>query len=251
MLRRTARAFQQVYITKDFLPHTPVASNPLVFFDVTVGEFPLPRITVELFADTVPQLAENFRSLCTGERGMARNVFSSHDFKKPLFYKGVPFHRIIPGFIIQTGDIIYMDGRGNESSYGYLLPDESFEGKAGKNLCGTVAMANNGPHSNGSQFFFNLRDSPHLDGKFVVVGQVVDGWPSVLFLSGRGSRSGLPISPCWISECGQSGGTLSETQEIPNDDRAPFLLPGKEVGEILRPRNFTDRMLGKLEHDLK
>ena len=227
--------------TNRFMPYTPEESNPVVFFDITAGELPLQRVFIELFKDTVPKLTENFRSLCTGERGYARNMEHTDDHRSPLFLKGCPFHRIIPGFIVQGGDIIHLDGRGNESSFGYELPDETFEGKAGKNLAGTVAMANKGPNRNGSQFFFNLTDSPHLDGKNVVIGQVIEGWATIEFLSNRGSRCGTPTTACWIAECGQSGGPAEQLKEIPNDGKTPFQLPGKEVLDILRPRNTVDR----------
>lgn len=228
-----------------FMPHEPNPSNPLVYFDITCGELSLDRVTIELFEDTVPKTVENFRSLCTGERGNARNLNFSDSMKRPLFFKGIPFHRIVPGFIVQGGDILHMDGRGNESAMGYELPDESFEGKAGKNLSGTIAMASKGPNRIGSQFFFNLTDSPHLDNKNLVVGQVVDGWQTIEFLSLRGSRSGTPTTPCWIAACGQSGSVA-----IPNLDRAPFPMPGKEVMDILRPRNGIDRQRAPTEHKL-
>lgn len=121
---------------------------------------------IELFRDVVPKTTENFRSLCTGERGVSSCA---------LYYKGIPFHRIIPNFVLQGGDILTKDGRGNVSVFGFPFPDESFDSKAGIHLPGTVAMAHSGPNQNGSQFFFNLVRNRHLDRKFVVVGQVVDG----------------------------------------------------------------------------
>lgn len=212
-----------------FMPYKPVASNPVVFLDITVEGDALGRVSIELFRDTVPKTSENFRSFCTGERGRSQC---------PLYYKGIPFHRIIPGFVVQGGDVLTKDGRSNVSVFGYPFPDESFAGKAGKHLPGTVAMAHSGPGQNGSQFFFNLDRNEHLDSKFVVVGQVVDGWDIVTEVSKAcGSRSGTPVSRAWISECGQSGGyLLEETQEALRGERAPHAMPGKEVLDLIQPR---------------
>lgn len=212
-----------------FMPYKPVITNPIVFLDLTVEGDALGRVSIELFRDTVPKTSENFRSLCTGERGRS---------ECPLFYKGIPFHRIIPGMVVQGGDILTKDGRSNVSVFGYPFPDESFEGKAGKHLPGTVAMSHSGPGQNGSQFFFNLGRNDHLDRKFVVVGQVVDGWDSIMEISKAcGSRSGTPVSRAWISECGQSGGYLAdEAAEALRGERALHAMPGKEVLDLIQPR---------------
>eukprot|EP00898_Chlorokybus_atmophyticus_P007909 jgi/Chlat1/8119/Chrsp75S00605 len=93
------------------------ATNPRVFFDITVGGQPEGRITFELFRDVVPKTAENFRALCTGERGVGASG-------KPLHYKGSPFHRIIKDFMCQGGDFTKQNGTGGESIYG-----EKFEGE--------------------------------------------------------------------------------------------------------------------------
>ena len=215
--------------TLNFCPHEPVEGNSLVYFDITTERKSLGRVTIELFNDEVPRTAENFRSLCTGERGKGDGF--------PLYYKGIPFHRIVPGFAVIGGDVRFKDGRGTTSIFGYPFPDESFEGKAGKNLCGTLAMSGNGPDSNGSQFFFNVTDSPHLDGRFVVFGQVVTGWDTVLEVAQMGSRCGTPLQKVWIADCGQCGGAKYENVlEIPSDP-ANFEMGGKEVLEMLQPRD--------------
>jgi len=211
------------------MPYTPVATNPIVFFDITVEGDAMGRVSIELFRDTVPMTSENFRSLCTGERGRS---------ECPLFYKGIPFHRIIPGFVLQGGDILSKDGRSNVSVFGYPFPDESFDGKAGNHLVGTVGMAHSGSNRNGSQFFFNLARNEHLNRKYVVVGQVVDGWEIVnAVTSSSGSRCGTPVSRAWISDCGQSGGYLmKETHEALAGERAIHRIPGKEVLDLIQPR---------------
>lgn len=219
-----------------FMPHTPVETNPVVFFDITCGEIALPRVSIELFADVVPTAAENFRSLCTGERGLTKWVQRPAGGKCSLFFKGIPFHRIIPGYVVQGGDILHRDGRGNESIFGYPFPPENFNGKAGRNVAGTVAMAFTSPDELGSQFFFNIaKESSHLDGKYLVVGQVIDGWSSVEFIGLRGSRSGIPTTPTWISECGQSGGLFAEELQALDTGRT-LPMPGKEVLDFLHPR---------------
>lgn len=92
---------------------------------------------------------------------------------KPLHYKGATFHRVIKDFMIQGGDFTNGDGTGGESIYGEKFPDENFTIKHTKG--GLLSMANAGPGTNGSQFFITSRDTPHLDSKHVVFGEVVEG----------------------------------------------------------------------------
>jgi len=173
---------------------TAVAANPKVALDISIGGKPVGTLTLELFADTVPKTAENFRALCTGEKGMGKSG-------KPLSYAGTPFHRIIPGFMIQGGDFTRGNGTGGESIYGETFPDENFELK--HTGPGILSMANAGPNTNGSQFFLTVAETPWLDGKHVVFGKVVDGMDVLKKMEAEGSRSGKTTSPVVLESCRQ------------------------------------------------
>ncbi|EIE85362.1 hypothetical protein G6F46_006800 [Rhizopus delemar] len=167
---------------------------PKVFFDIAVNGQHSGRMTFKLFSDTVPKTAENFRALCTGEKGKGISG-------KPLHYKNSYFHRIIPGFMAQGGDFTMGDGRGGESIYGRTFKDENFTLKhKGKGL---LSMANAGPNTNGSQFFITFVDTPWLDGNHTVFGQIVDGSKVLDLLEQHGSRSGMPSAKIEITDCGE------------------------------------------------
>ncbi|WPL10738.1 Peptidyl-prolyl cis-trans isomerase A [Thiorhodovibrio litoralis] len=163
------------------------APNPKVAMDVSIGGEPAGTIEFELFADTVPKTAENFRALCTGEKG------------DDLSYAGSPFHRIIPGFMIQGGDFTRGNGSGGKSIYGRKFDDENFKLKHSKP--GLLSMANSGPNSNGSQFFITVAPTPWLDGKHVVFGEVTDGMDVVDKMEATGSRSGRTSAPVVLESC--------------------------------------------------
>ncbi|ORC89301.1 putative cyclophilin [Trypanosoma theileri] len=171
--------------------------NPKVFFDISIDNKPSGRIVMELYADTVPKTAENFRALCTGEKGRGKSG-------KPLHYKGCVFHRVIPGFMLQGGDITRGNGTGGESIYGTKFRDESFAGKAGKHTgIGCLSMANAGPNTNGSQFFICTAKTPWLDGKHVVFGRVTEGLDVVKKVERLGSESGKTRARIIIADCGE------------------------------------------------
>lgn len=169
-----------------------LADNPKVALDVTIGGEPAGTITIELFADVVPKTAENFRALCTGEKGMGKSG-------KPLSYAGSPFHRIIPGFMIQGGDFTRGNGTGGESIYGEKFADENFQLKHTE--AGILSMANAGPNTNGSQFFITVDATPWLDGKHVVFGKVVEGMDVVEAMEAQGSRSGGTKTEVVLAGC--------------------------------------------------
>lgn len=168
--------------------------NPIVFFDITIGDEPAGRIVMELRADVAPDTAENFRALCTGEKGIGKAG-------KPLHYKGCSFHRVIPQFMCQGGDFTRGNGTGGESIYGLKFKDENFQLK--HETPGLLSMANAGPNTNGSQFFLTTVETPWLDGKHVVFGKVTEGMDVVKAMEAVGSRSGQTRQPVVIADCGQ------------------------------------------------
>ncbi|CAJ1451686.1 unnamed protein product [Effrenium voratum] len=180
------------------LPISEAASeeNPKVFFSVQIGEDEPERIEMELFAKSYPKTAENFRCLCTGEKGKGKSG-------KPLAFKGSIFHRIIPGFMCQGGDFTKANGTGGESIYGEKFEDEWDSGFITHNKAGLLSMANAGKDTNGSQFFVTLAACPHLDGKHVVFGHVISGMDVVTKMGATGTGGGTPKQKVTIVDCGE------------------------------------------------
>ncbi|KAG0286348.1 hypothetical protein BGZ96_009525 [Linnemannia gamsii] len=188
--------------------------NPRVFLDIDIDGHRIGRhvnycrtngaiqgctlVIIELFKDEVPQTAENFRALCTGEKGVSKIS------GVPLHYRGSIFHRVIKGFMIQGGDFTRRDGTGGESIYGGPLQDEGgFKRK--HDTEGLLSMANKGPNTSSSQFFLTTRPTPHLDGKHVVFGRVVKGYDVVEKVENTPTdeRNDRPVGIVMITNCGE------------------------------------------------
>ncbi|XP_041115173.1 E3 SUMO-protein ligase RanBP2-like isoform X2 [Polyodon spathula] len=162
-------------------------SNPIVYFDISLDGEPIGRITMELFSHIVPKTAENFRALCIGERGFG--------------FRNSIFHRIIPDFVCQGGDITKQDGTGGRSIYGDKFEDENFDVR--HTGPGLLSMANSGRDTNNSQFFITLKKAEHLDFKHVAFGFVKDGMEVVKKMGTLGAKTGKPTKKIVIVNCGQ------------------------------------------------
>jgi peptidylprolyl isomerase len=199
MLRTlTALAFVATLLTMTNAESAESASKaPVshqVYFDIDINGEPAGRIVMGLFGDEVPKTVENFRALCTGEKGVGKSG-------KPLHYKGSKFHRVITQFMLQGGDFTMGDGRGGESIYGDKFADEKFAYR--HDVPGLLSMANAGPNTNGSQFFITTVPTPWLDGKHVIFGRVIEGMDLVKRIESLGSQSGATKLPITIADCGE------------------------------------------------
>ncbi|EJD48973.1 hypothetical protein AURDEDRAFT_85252 [Auricularia subglabra TFB-10046 SS5] len=170
--------------------------RPRVFFDLALGDQQPARVIFELYNDIVPDTAENFRALATGEKGL------SPLSQVPLYYKNSIIHRAIKGFMVQGGDFTKRNGSGGESIYGGPFPDEDLSQPLDSE--GLLVMANKGPNTNGSQWFVTLRACPHLDGKHVVFGRVLKGYDAIAAVADVPTdEKDRPLQPVVIVNCGE------------------------------------------------
>ncbi|KAJ7284457.1 putative 20k cyclophilin [Mycena rebaudengoi] len=175
--------------------HMPPAYTAYVYFDIQTGNQPgRGRVIFRLYDDIVPITANNFRKLAQGLDGDGKPSEKRYRYAIGLF------HRIIPGFLIQGGDVVNKDGTGGESAYGGRFKDENFKVKHTKPFL--LSMANMGPDSNGSQFFITMAPCPWLDGKHVVFGEVAEGHDFVKSIEKFGSKTGNPSQSVTIMASG-------------------------------------------------
>lgn len=167
------------------IENTP--SSNLVYLTLAIEhqfkEPTLGKVVIKLYGNT-PKTSQNFLSLCHHKK-----------------YQDTKIHRVIKNFMIQTGDFTHQDGTGGHSIYGEKFPDENFDNKHDRP--GLVSMANAGPNTNGSQFFITTAETPHLDGKHVVFGEVVSGMEYVYDVENQVTdNNDCPVRKCYISDCG-------------------------------------------------
>lgn len=152
-------------------PSFVMPEAPVMVVETNYGSF-----EVVLFPEVAPKASENFIRLAQGG-----------------FYKGAPFHRIIPNFMIQGGDFTKKNGTGGHSIWG-----KPFKNEVSKDYNfdapGKLAMANAGPDTNGSQFFITTEPTPWLDQKYTLFGQVIDGYDIIETIEALGSPTGALLS---------------------------------------------------------
>jgi cyclophilin family peptidyl-prolyl cis-trans isomerase len=155
---------KKVRIHDNNIKSKEINKETFVYLTVEINRQEVGKIVIKLFDDVVPKTCNNFRTLCKTKK-----------------YANSPFHRIIKDFMIQGGDFTNQNGTGGYSIYGNKFEDENFILKHNKPYL--LSMANSGPDTNGSQFFITTTETPHLDGKHVVFGEVVKGFELIYQLN--------------------------------------------------------------------
>jgi len=190
----------ELHSDEGYKKHLADSRHDFVFLDISIGESPAGRLVFELFADSVPKTCFNFKALCTGECG------TSCEGRK-LGYQGALIHRIVPNGWIQGGDIYNGNGDGGESVFGPFFEDENFA--VSHSSRGVLGMANQGRHTNGSQFYVTLQPTSWMDTKYVAFGKLVEGGDLLDRLEALETYNQRPKDDVVITACG----LLHETEE--------------------------------------
>ncbi|KAH8097369.1 peptidyl-prolyl cis-trans isomerase [Aureococcus anophagefferens] len=156
------------------------------------------KVVLELCNQLCPKTCFNFRALTTGELG--KREAECHGEKKELLlhYRGAPFHRVVPGGWVQSGDIF--DGSGGSAKIVEDAADENFAVKF--DAPGVLAMANDGAHTNNTQFFITLNALDWLDKTAVAFGRVVKGMATIRQIGALPTKNERPVDDCKIHNCG-------------------------------------------------
>lgn len=207
-------------------------TRPKAYLDISIGGVPKGRMVFELYNDVVPKTAENFLKLCEGNSGMAKS-----NPKVPLSYKGSIFHRVIKDFMLQFGDFTNFNGTGGESIYGEKFEDENFALKHDKPYL--LSMANAGPNTNGSQVFITCTPTPHLDGKHVVFGELIQGKRIARLIENQQTdQDDKPMREVKIEDCG----LLPDDYVVPEDaEKTPTDEYGDDYEEFIKYDEKVDK----------
>jgi peptidylprolyl isomerase len=206
----------------------PHDKNPRCFLDISVDGKHEGRIKIKLLQNIVPKTCENFRALCTGEKGLGARG-------KVLHYKNTYLHTVIPGFYCQGGDFVEGNGVGGASIYGEIFDDENFE--LGHSRRGVLSMANKGPNTNGSQFIITLAETSWLDKKHVVFGEIVSGMKILRKLEGYGTENGITTKVIKITNSGQLSKPILNPMDFKKYHKEIF--DAKQIALKASKQNFT------------
>lgn len=197
-------------------------ANPIVFLDMTIDGVQAGRIEMELYADECPITAENFRALCTGEKGMGLSG-------KPLHYKGSKIYWVDERGYIVGGAIISESSAEGDSIYGAKFKNENTVKKHDKP--GTLSMYTYGGN-NASQFFISTAASPFLESQgFSVFGQVVKGMNVVNAIKNC-TKTNRRTKPVIIADCGQINNTEVPEQKNETEVFLDIAIGGIPSGRI-------------------
>lgn len=188
-LKKIETKSQETSIKYDAAVPSPRLPRPRAYLDISIGESELRRIVIELATDVVPKTAKNFINLCTDS---------------PLgSYKRTNIHNVTKGVYVVAGDILNGNGTGGHAALvegDRFFPDENFALQFSER--GVVGMANGGVDRNASQFFVTLKPLPHLNGRNVAFGKIIEGLDNLKALESVYCIRGRPLSKITIGDCG-------------------------------------------------